>query len=352
MTFRTSNSAIFFQDLSRYTRKCLANILVTGGAGYIGSHTRYFLQKQGHSVVVLDNLSRGYRDAVPEDILRVMDVHETDRLTELLTKERIEAVIHFAAFIAVGESNQVPELYFANNVGGSLALFNAMLRAGVKHLVFSSTAAAYGIPERVPITEDEPNAPINPYGESKVMVETTLEWLDRYREFRSIRLRYFNACGAEPEAGLGERHDPETHLIPLILRAVQTGQAVTLFGDDYPTPDGTCIRDYIHVSDLADAHIFAVEHLLRGGKSDVFNVGTGTGKSVKEVVAAVERVTGKKVPRTMGPRREGDPPSLVADSRKLQTALGWRPKRADLDRIVSDAWQFAQKQAQRPAPVG
>lgn len=323
----------------------MAKILVTGGAGYIGSHTRYSLEKQGHSVVVVDNLSRGYRDAVPENLLRVMDVHETDKLAALLSDERIEAVIHFAAFIAVGESTQVPELYFANNVGGSLSLCEAMLRAGVKHLVFSSTAATYGIPQRVPITEDEPYAPINPYGESKVMVEQILHSLDRYRDLRSISLRYFNACGAEPEAGLGERHDPETHLIPLILRAIQTGKPVTLFGNDYPTPDGTCIRDYIHVSDLAEAHIFAVEHLLDGGKSDVFNVGTGAGHSVKEVVSAVEHVTGKKVPHTIGPRREGDPPSLVADSRKLQSELGWRAHRADLDRIVADAWQFAQKQA-------
>jgi UDP-glucose-4-epimerase GalE len=227
-------------------------------------------------------------------------------------------------------------------VGGSLSLLEAMMRAGVKRVVFSSTAAAYGTPARVPIVEDEPYAPINPYGESKVIVERMLEWLDRYQEFRSIRLRYFNACGAEPEAGLGERHEPETHLIPLILRAIQTGSPVTLFGDDYPTQDGTCIRDYIHVSDLAEAHIFAVEHLLKGGASNVFNVGTGSGHSVKEVVSSVERVTGKKVPFTMGPRREGDPPSLVADSTKLQTTLGWKPKRADLDRIVSDAWKFAQ----------
>ncbi len=327
----------------RYTRG-VARILVTGGAGYIGSHTRYFLEKQGHSVLVADDLSRGYREAVPEQILRVIDVRETGKLTQLLADERIEAVIHFAAFIAVGESTQVPEVYFANNVGGSLSLCEAMMRADVKHVVFSSTAAVYGIPQRVPITEDEPYAPINPYGESKVMVETVLDWMDRYRDLRGIRLRYFNACGAEPEAGLGERHEPETHLIPLILRAVQTGKPVTLFGDDYPTPDGTCIRDYIHVSDLAEAHILALEHLLGGGKSDAFNVGTGAGHSVKEVVAAVERVTGKKVPHTMGPRREGDPPSLVADSQKLQSVLGWRPKRVDLDRIVADAWQFAQKQ--------
>ena len=321
----------------------MAKILVTGGAGYIGSHTRYFLQQQGHSVVVVDNLSRGYRDAVPPDILHEIDLRDTDRLIELLTRERVDAVIHFAAYIAVGESTQVPETYFLNNVAGSISLFEAMLKTGVKRIVFSSTAAAYGIPQRVPITEDEPSAPINPYGESKVMVEAILECLDRYRELRSIRLRYFNACGAEPAARLGERHEPETHLIPLILRAVITGNPVTLFGDDYPTPDGTCIRDYIHVSDLAEAHVFALQHLLNGGTSEVFNVGTGSGHSVKEVLASVERVTGKPVPHKIGPRREGDPPSLVADSQKLQTTLGWRPKRADLDRIVSDAWAFAQQ---------
>jgi UDP-glucose 4-epimerase len=320
----------------------LPTILVTGGAGYIGSHTRYFLEKQGYSVLVVDNLGRGYREAVPPAILHTLDLRETDKLTALLKEHHVDAVIHFAAYIAVGESTKDPLLYFDNNVGGTISLLNAMMRAGVKRLVFSSTAAAYGTPARVPIVEDEPYAPINPYGESKVIVERMLEWLDRYQEFRSIRLRYFNACGAEPDAGLGERHEPETHLIPLILRAIQTGSPVTLFGDDYPTEDGTCIRDYIHVSDLAEAHIFAVEHLLRGGGSNVFNVGTGSGHSVKEVVTSVERVTGKKVPFTIGPRREGDPASLVADSNKLQTTLGWKPNRAELDRIVSDAWKFAQ----------
>jgi UDP-glucose-4-epimerase GalE len=328
----------------------VAKILVTGGAGYIGSHTAYFLQQHGHSVLVVDNLSRGYRDAVPKDVvLYLMDIQETDKLARLIADERVEAVIHFAAFMSVGESTQVPELYFANNVGGSLSLLEAMLRVGVKHIVFSSTAASYGIPNRVPITEDQPSAPINPYGESKVMVEKILHWLDRYRDMRSISLRYFNACGAEPGAGLGERHDPETHLIPLILRAIQTGSPVTLFGDDYPTPDGTCIRDYIHVSDLAEAHIVAVEHLLDGGKSDVFNVGTGSGHSVKEVVTAVERVTGKRVPHKIGPRREGDPPSLVADPRKLQSMLGWHAKRRDLDRIIADAWKFAERQPSQSA---
>jgi UDP-glucose 4-epimerase len=333
------------QDIANpsVTLESVAKILVTGGAGYIGSHTRYFLEKRGHSVVVADNLLRGHKEAVPEKLLRVMDLRETDKLSELLADEHVDAVIHFAAYIAVGESTQIPEVYFANNVAGSLSLFEAMLRASVKCIVFSSTAATYGTPQRVPISEDEPYAPINPYGESKVMVEKILQWLGRYRGLRSISLRYFNACGAEPEAGLGERHDPETHLIPLVLRAIQTGKPMTLFGDDYPTPDGTCIRDYIHVSDLAEAHIFAVEHLLNGGASDIFNVGTGSGHSVKEVLEAVERVTQRKVPHIIGPRREGDPASLVADSQKLQNALGWRPTRADLDRIVADAWAFAQQ---------
>ena len=320
----------------------MANILVTGGAGYIGSHTRYFLQKQGHSVIVADNLSRGFREAAPADILRVVDIADTQRIERLLKDERIDAVIHFAAYISVGESTEAPEIYFSNNVGGSIALFEAMLRAQVKRAVFSSSAATYGIPKRVPILEDEPFAAINPYGESKVMIETVMEWLDKYRGFRGIRLRYFNACGAEPQAGLGERHDPETHLIPLLLRAIQRNQPMTIFGDDYPTPDGTCIRDYIHVSDLAEAHVLAVEHLLNGGASGGYNVGTGEGHSVTEVLNAVESVTGKKVPYRIGPRREGDPPSLVADSSKLQHELGWRPKRADLNQIVADAWAFAQ----------
>ncbi|HSU31937.1 MAG TPA: UDP-glucose 4-epimerase GalE [Bryobacteraceae bacterium] len=326
----------------------MAKILVTGGAGYIGSHTTYFLQKGGHSVVVVDNLSRGHESTVPPGLLRPIDLRETDKLAALMAEEQFDAVIHFAAYIAVGESTKVPELYFANNTAGSLSLFEAMLRSNLKRVVFSSTAAAYGVPQHVPITEDQPFAPINPYGESKVMTEKILEWLDRYREFRSVRLRYFNACGAEPEAGLGELHDPETHLIPLMLQAVLSGELMSLFGDDYPTPDGTCIRDYIHVSDLAEAHVLAVEYLINGGASSVFNVGTGVGHSVKEVLESVERVTGKKVPHTIGPRREGDPPSLVADSRKLQTTLGWKPTRADLDRIVADAWQFANGSANRP----
>jgi UDP-glucose-4-epimerase GalE len=315
----------------------MAKILVTGGAGYIGSHTRYFLEKSGHTVVVLDNLERGHADAVPPGMLRQVDLRDAAAVKKVLREEKVDAVIHFAAYAYVGESTEKPEMYFANNVGGSLSLFEAMLETGVKYVVFSSTCATYGAVDKSPITEDQPFAPINPYGESKVMVEQILEWLDRFRELRSVRLRYFNACGCEPGSGLRERHDPETHLIPLVLRAAQTGEPVTIFGDDYPTADGTCIRDYIHVSDLAEAHILAVEHLLNGGRSDSFNLGTGRGHSVKEVLSAVERVSGRTPPHRIGLRREGDPPNLVADASKIERELGWRAKRTDLEGIVRDA---------------
>jgi UDP-glucose-4-epimerase GalE len=238
---------------------------------------------------------------------------------------------------------RVPELYFANNVGGSLSLLTAMIRSGIKHIVFSSTAAVYGMPASVPIKEDFPYAPVNPYGESKVMVEKLLHWFDLIHELRSISLRYFNASGAEPEGNLGEEHEPETHLIPLLFRAIITGQPITIFGDDYPTLDGTCIRDYIHVNDLAQAHIQAVEALMAGGGSDAFNVGTGSGYSVKEVLHAVEEVTGKKVPYVIGPRREGDPPELVADSAKLRRIFNWTPHYSELRDIVATAWNFEQK---------
>ena len=320
----------------------MAKILVTGGAGYIGSHTRYFLEKSGHRTVVLDSLERGDAGVVPAGMLRKVDLRDPEMVKEVLREEKVDAVIHFAAYAYVGESTERPERYFANNVGGSLSLFEAMLETGVRHVVFSSTCASYGVVEKLPITEDTPFAPINPYGESKVMVEKILEWLDRYRGLRSVRLRYFNACGGEPGTGLGERHEPETHLIPLILKAIETGEPVTVFGDDYATADGTCIRDYIHVSDLADAHILAVDHLLSGGKSEAFNLGTGKGHSVKEVLAAAERVTGRKAPYVMGARREGDPPELVADAGKVRRVLGWEAKRADLDGMVRDAWSTRQ----------
>jgi len=314
---------------------------VTGGAGYIGSHTVQLLIEQGYDVAVVDNLSKGYRRNVPAGRLFPMNIADTKALTELMRQMRTEAVIHFAAFIAVGESMREPETYFANNTCASLSLFTAMLRAGVKHLVFSSTAAVYGNPHASPILETFPIQPVNPYGESKVMVETLLRWFDGIHHLTSVCLRYFNASGCDPQGRLGEEHEPETHLIPLLLRAVSTGKPVTVFGGDYDTPDGTCIRDYIHVLDLAQAHILSLEYLLEGGVSEQFNVGTGTGHTVMEAIRAVEEVTGQKVPYVIGPRREGDPPALVASSDKLRSKLGWSPKYGDLRTIVEHAWNFA-----------
>ena len=315
-------------------------ILVTGGAGYIGSNTTLQLLDAGYDVVVVDNLARGHREAVDPARLRVLDLLDTQGLVAVMNEKPCQAVIHFAAFIAVGESMKVPEIYFHNNVAGSLSLLTAMLRAGIKNIVFSSTAAVYGMPARVPISETEPSAPVNAYGESKVMVETLLHWFDRIHHLRSVCLRYFNASGADPLGRAGEDHEPETHLIPLLFQAIKTGSPITLFGNDYPTPDGTCIRDYIHVTDLARAHIAAVEWLVKGGESKKYNVGTGQGYSVNEVLQAVEEVTGKKVPFEFGPRREGDPPQLVADSARLQNELNWKPVHSDLKEIVKTAWAW------------
>jgi UDP-glucose-4-epimerase GalE len=324
----------------------MAKILVTGGAGYIGSHTAHRLSKHGYDVQIADNLSRGHRHNAERMPFHEIALGETDALTELMSREHFDAVVHFAAYIAVGESAREPELYFENNVAGSLSLFSAMNRAGVRRIVFSSTAAVYGDPEIVPIPEEARIGAVSPYGESKVMVERVLEWLDELRGLRGIRLRYFNACGAEPGSGLGEEHDPETHLIPLLLRAIKTGRPITIFGKDYPTPDGTCIRDYIHVSDLAEAHVLALESLLNGGCSDAFNVGTGRGFSVLEVMRAVEAVTGKQVPHVYGGRREGDSAVLVANSDKLQRTLNWRPLYTNLEDIVRTAWEFEQTRSQ------
>jgi UDP-glucose 4-epimerase len=325
----------------------MTKILVTGGAGYIGSHTVHLLLKRGYEVTVVDDLSRGHAHNVDPSRFHKLNLLQTDELADIMVRERFDAVIHFAAYIAVGESTQKPELYFMNNVSGSVSLFTAMQRAGVSRLVFSSTAAVYGTPERVPILEDFPYAPVSPYGESKVMVEKILDWMDQYRNLRSICLRYFNACGAEPGSGLGEEHDPETHLIPLLFRAIESGKPVTVFGEDYPTPDGTCVRDYIHVSDLAEAHIAAVESLLKGGSSLKFNAGTGKGSSVREVMHAVEEVVGRKIPYLVGPRRAGDPPDLVANSDKLQKTLGWKPTYTDIRDIVRTAWEFHQEHSRK-----
>jgi UDP-glucose-4-epimerase GalE len=303
--------------------------------------------EQGHEVTVVDNLSRGYPHNVPAKILYKLDIGDTKALAELMRQVRCEVVIHFAAFAAVGESMHQPERYFANNTSGSLSLLTAMVDTGVKHIVFSSTAAVYGSPLATPILETFPIQPVNPYGESKVMVETMLRWFDRIHGVTGVSLRYFNACGADPHGHLGEEHEPETHLIPLVLRAATTGQPVTVFGDDYDTPDGTCIRDFIHVCDLAQAHILALDYLLGGGVSDQFNVATTEGHSVMEVIRAAEEVTGSKVPFAVGPRREGDPPSLVASSAKLRAKFGWEPRYADLKTIIEHAWNFARKSAAR-----
>jgi len=318
---------------------------VTGGAGYIGSHTVRLLLARGYDVTVVDDLSKGYRHNVPPERLYELDIRNGSALTELMRQMRFDAVVHFAAFIAVGESMREPARYFGNNVGGSMHLLGAMAAAGVKRMVFSSTAAVYGTPHASPIREDFPIQPMSPYGESKAMVERLLRWFDEIHGLTSVCLRYFNASGADPEGRLGEEHVPETHLIPLVFRAIQTGQPITVYGDDYDTPDGTCIRDYIHVDDLAQAHILALEYLLEGGASEHFNVGTGAGSTVMEVIRAAEEVTGRKVPYVVGPRRAGDPAALVAASDRLRGALGWNPQYAGLKTIVEHAWNFARKRS-------
>jgi UDP-glucose-4-epimerase GalE len=319
------------------------NILVTGGAGYIGSHTAHLLLARGYEVTVVDNLSRGHRHNVDAKRLREVDLNDRVRLEEVFAERPFAAVIHFAGYIAVGESMAKPELHFWNNTASTISLLSAMVRHGVKRLVFSSTAAVYGTPASSPVTEDMPFAPVSVYGQSKVMVEQMLDWFDRIHQIRSICLRYFNACGASAAMGLGEEHEPETHLIPLLFRAVKTGNPITLFGDDYPTADGTCMRDYVHVEDLAEAHVLAVEALAAGAESNRFNVGTGSGHSVQEVVRAVEEVTGKPVPSILGPRREGDPAVLVASSTKLRSVLGWKPRYESLRDIVASGWEFERR---------
>lgn len=318
----------------------MPKILITGGAGYIGSNTAHILKRRGYEVVVVDDLSRGHQHNVTGLPFHRLNLGETQALAELLKSERCDAIVHFAAYIAVGESTQKPELYFGNNVGGTLSLLSAMVESGVTRLVFSSTAAVYGMPEVVPIPESSPFAPVSPYGESKLMVEKVLRWMHDCRGLNTIALRYFNACGADPESSLGEEHHPETHLIPLLFQAVMTGEPITIFGNDYETPDGTCIRDYIHIVDLAEAHLLALEHLMAGGDPDAFNVGTGAGHSVMEVVRAVEEVTGVRVPYEIGPRREGDAPVLVANADKLKRTFGWQPQYPNIREMVETAWQF------------
>ena len=327
----------------------LQSILVTGGAGYVGSHASKALAAAGCLPVVYDSLSRGHRNAVKWGPLIEGDLHDRPRLAEAMRAHRVDAVMHFAAFAYVGESVSCPELYYRNNVVGTLALLDAMREAGVGRMVFSSTCAVYGIPETVPIRETTARAPLNPYGETKLAIERALHWYGNAHGMRYAALRYFNAAGADPDGEIGENHDPETHLIPLVLRAaLGSGEKLRIFGTDYPTRDGTAIRDYIHVSDLADAHVRALRYLAEGGDSIALNLGTGSGHSVREVVAAVERVTGRGVPQCEASRRPGDPPELVADATLARERLAWQPRYSDLDTIVRTALAWEN----RPASAG
>jgi UDP-glucose 4-epimerase/UDP-arabinose 4-epimerase len=317
-------------------------ILVAGGAGYIGSQTCKALSRAGYLPVTLDNLSTGYTKAVKWGPFHPGDLSDCALIAELVRDYKIKGAIHFAAFSLVGESVTNPLKYYENNTSAALAFLSALVGCGVEAFVFSSTAAVYGIPSASPIPETHPTQPINPYGASKLAFETSLRWIGEAYPLRWAALRYFNAAGCDPEGETGESHEPETHLIPnLVKAALGTGPALTVFGEDYPTPDGTPIRDYIHVVDLAEAHVLAIGDLLAGGQSAVMNVGTGEGVTVKQMIAAAERVLGVPVPRTVGPRRPGDPPSLVADSSLLKARLGWTPKCSDLDSIIRDAalWQ-------------
>ena len=316
-------------------------ILVLGGAGYIGSHTVYELIDAGRDVVVADNLLTGFRAAVhPKARFYELDIRDRKAVDALFEKETIEGVIHFAASSQVGESMVDPLKYYDNNLWGTTVLLQSMVAHGVDKIVFSSTAATYGEPERVPILESDRTEPTNCYGETKLAMERMMSWTSRAHGLRYVALRYFNACGAHPSGAIGEAHDPETHLIPLILQ-VPNGERekISVFGDDYPTRDGTCVRDYIHVTDLAQAHILALDYLLAGGENNVFNLGNGVGFTVKEV-DVTRKVTGHPIPAEICPRRAGDPAQLVASSEKAKTVLGWKPQYAELDTIVSSAWTW------------
>ena len=317
-------------------------LLVLGGAGYIGSHTATELLDNGHEVVIADNLVTGYREAVPEKATFYQgDLRDKDFLVDLLTKEKVDAVIHFAAFSLVGESVTNPLKYYENNLYGTKVLLDAMIKTGVDKIVFSSTAATYGEPENIPILESDRTCPTNPYGETKLAMEKMISWAAKAHGLHFVSLRYFNACGAHKSGKIGEAHNPESHLIPLVLQ-VPNGKRefVSIYGNDYDTPDGTCIRDYIHVTDLAKAHILAVEYLMNGGESDFFNLGNGVGYSVKEVIETARKVTGHPIPAKEETRRAGDPARLVASGEKARKILGWEPEIKDLADIISSAWKW------------
>ncbi|MGI8500694.1 MAG: UDP-glucose 4-epimerase GalE [Hassallia sp.] len=322
-------------------------ILVTGGAGYIGSHTVLALLQAGYEVIILDNLVYGHRDLV-EKVLQVEliegDTGDRPLLDNLFSTRNIAAVMHFSAYAYVGESVTDPAKYYRNNVVGTLTLLEAMLAASIKKFVFSSTCATYGVPEVVPIPEDHPQNPINPYGATKLMVERILSDFHTAYDFKSVRFRYFNAAGADPQGRLGEDHNPETHLIPLVLQtALGKREFISIFGTDYPTPDGTCIRDYIHVNDLAEAHVLGLKYLLDGGDSEVFNLGNGNGFSVKEVIETAKLVTGREIPIKECDRRPGDPPSLIGSGDKARKILNWQPQYSSLKDILVHSWQWHQQ---------
>jgi len=316
--------------------------LVSGGAGYIGSHTVQALLQRGLKVIVIDSLTTGHRQAVPaQTTFYEADISNSELVSQVIREHKVEAVIHFAARSLVGESMAQPDLYFNENTAKTNAFVAAILRDGVKRLVFSSTAATYGLPEEVPIPEESRTEPINPYGASKLMIEQSLSWLEQAYGLRWIALHYFNAAGASFDGSIGEDHRPETHLIPLVLKtALEQREAISVFGTDYATHDGTCIRDYIHVVDLAEAHILALDALDNGSASGVYNVGTGRGYSVREVIEMAQKVTGVKIPVIQAPRRAGDPDILVAKVDKIARGLGWRAQYSDLETIISTAWKW------------
>ena len=319
-------------------------ILIVGGAGYIGSHLNKEINKKGIETVIFDNLSYGHRDFLKWGTFQKGDLGNIEDIRAVFKKYPIEAVMHFAAFTYVGESVEDPQKYYQNNVKNTLNLLQVMLEENVKYFVFSSTCATYGNPVEIPITENHPQNPINPYGKGKLMVETVLkDYSDAYG-LKYASLRYFNAAGADPDGEVGELHDPETHLIPLILDvAAGRREDIKIFGTDYDTPDGTCIRDYIHVTDLAEAHILALEYLQNGGESDFFNLGNGNGFSVKEVIETAEEITGKDIKAVEAPRRAGDPPILVGSSQKAKEMLNWNPKYDELSKIIETAWNWHKK---------
>ena len=317
-------------------------ILVTGGAGYIGSHTVDLLQKEGYEVVVFDNLVYGHKEAVSCP-LAVGDLLDKKAVRKVFEENKFTAVIHFAAYALAGESMSKPGKYFENNILGGLNLLEAMKDFGVKYIVFSSTCAVYGYPEKLPVTESSPLNPVSVYGESKLTFEKILRWYDEIYGIKNICLRYFNAAGADLEGRIGEDHQPETHIIPLAIKtALGQQEEFTLFGDDYPTPDGTCIRDYIHVLDLASAHIKALEFLQKENRSDIFNVGTGNGYSNKQILEMVKKISGVDFPIKIAPRRPGDPAAIWADNKKIKKVLGWQPKYSDLETIIRSAWKWHQ----------